>query len=142
LYPLPSLSPPTPLPKAKAAFSFAVNSSIQHLEPESAPKPSSEGEFGATTPVPLAPSIVTQIVIGCQRRLVVYSWRNGDPQDPKVCHFLILFSQAVHNHRRKRLSLIPPEPLHSLIRTLFAWLTLSLSKQCSLLRRLLPVTSP
>ena len=31
------------------------------------------------------PTLFTQLVIGCRRKLVIYSWRDGEAQDVKVC---------------------------------------------------------
>ncbi|KAJ7671538.1 hypothetical protein DFH06DRAFT_118208 [Mycena polygramma] len=75
LFPLPTFSPATPLLKAKGAFSFAIHSSIEHIEPEI-----SAGEFSNAAPIP---TLVTQLVVGCRRKVVIYSWRDGDPQESK-----------------------------------------------------------
>jgi hypothetical protein len=77
LYPLPDLSPPNPLLKTKSAFSFGIHSSIQNLVSPSTPKP----EEGKTEPVP---TLVTQLVVGCRRRIAIYSWRDGVSQEVKV----------------------------------------------------------
>jgi Vam6/Vps39-like protein vacuolar protein sorting-associated protein 39 len=82
LFNLPDLSKPTPLPKAKSAFSFAVHTSVQHLYPDGRKTRPQDGEFG--TPVIPVPTAITYLVVGCQRRLVVYSWKDGEAQDIKV----------------------------------------------------------
>ncbi|KAL1752471.1 hypothetical protein FB107DRAFT_219865 [Schizophyllum commune] len=78
LLPLPSFAPPTPLVKAKGALSFAVNTSIQHLQPDGRPVDSDAGKSPKAIP-----TLITQLVIGCRRRVVIYSWRDGDAQDTK-----------------------------------------------------------
>ncbi|KIK98408.1 hypothetical protein PAXRUDRAFT_823887 [Paxillus rubicundulus Ve08.2h10] len=82
LYPLPSLSPPTPLAKAKGALSFAIHSSV-HNAPN-APDSSRPGGFDSadadTIPIP---TMVTMLVVGCRRRAVVYTWRDGEAQEVK-----------------------------------------------------------
>jgi Vam6/Vps39-like protein vacuolar protein sorting-associated protein 39 len=30
------------------------------------------------------PTLFTQLVVGCRRRIVIYSWRDGEAQDVKV----------------------------------------------------------
>lgn len=86
MFPLPTLSPPTPLVRAKAAFSFAIHTSVQNLLPESKPEYSLGEEFASTKPIPTQ---VTQLLIGCRRKVVIYSWRDGEPQDPKVRYNLL-----------------------------------------------------
>jgi hypothetical protein len=83
LYNLPFLSKPTLLPKAKPAFSFAVQTFVQHLHPDGRKTRPQDGEF--STPMIPVPTVITYLVVGCQRRLVVYSWKDGEAQDLKVC---------------------------------------------------------
>ncbi|KAF9560733.1 hypothetical protein CPC08DRAFT_636245 [Agrocybe pediades] len=70
LFPLPSFTPPTPLVKAKAAFSFAIHSTIEKHAPESL----------ATPPIP---NLITHLLVGCRRKAVLYTWKDGEPQDVK-----------------------------------------------------------
>lgn len=70
LYPLPSFSPPTPLTKAKSAFSFATYSSVADRQ---------SSHDGTAT----IPTMVTQLIIGCRRKVVIYCWKDGEPQDIK-----------------------------------------------------------
>ncbi|KAH7913588.1 hypothetical protein BJ138DRAFT_1177962 [Hygrophoropsis aurantiaca] len=70
LYPLPSFSPPTVLAKAKGALSFAVHSSVHHETLESG-----KGED--------IPTMVTQLVVGCRRKVVIYTWKDGETQEIK-----------------------------------------------------------
>lgn len=88
LFPLPSLSPPTPLLKAKAAFSFAVHSYIQNVQlPPNQSSADSDVEFKRTQPIP---TLVTQLLIGCRRRAVLYSWKDGEFQAVKVSYKILL----------------------------------------------------
>ncbi|KAF8183418.1 hypothetical protein BJ912DRAFT_1144866 [Pholiota molesta] len=81
LFPLPSLSPATPLLKAKAAFSFAVHSYIENVQiPPNQSSADSDVEFKRTQPIP---TLVTQLLIGCRRRAVLYSWKDGEFQAVK-----------------------------------------------------------
>jgi hypothetical protein len=81
LLPLPSLSPPTVLAKAKTAMSFGIHTSVQKPQVEEAPV----AEDPAPAPAPaLPPSVITRLVIGCKRRVVVYTWVDGEAQEPKV----------------------------------------------------------
>lgn len=77
LYHLPDYTP-TVLSKAKAAFSFAVNTSILYLSPDGVEEP----ETGRTASS--IPTHVTQLAIGCRRKLVVFKWWDGEPQEPTV----------------------------------------------------------
>ncbi|KAJ7510485.1 hypothetical protein B0H11DRAFT_1190833 [Mycena galericulata] len=77
LFPLPTFSPPTPLLKAKAAFSFAIHSSVQHIPSDGK---STTGEFART---PSIPTLITQLVVGCRRKVVIYSWKDGEAQELK-----------------------------------------------------------
>ncbi|KAI6042930.1 vacuolar sorting protein 39 domain 1-domain-containing protein [Pisolithus marmoratus] len=70
LYPLPSFSPPTPLTKAKGALSFATYSSVLDTQ-------SSDGGTAAI------PTMVTQLIIGCRRKVVIYCWKDGEAQEIK-----------------------------------------------------------
>ncbi|KAI6108169.1 hypothetical protein F5141DRAFT_100478 [Pisolithus sp. B1] len=70
LYPLPSFSPPTPLTKAKSAFSFATYSSVADRQ----------SSHDGTTAIP---TMITQLIIGCRRKVVVYCWKDGEAQDIK-----------------------------------------------------------
>lgn len=72
LFPVPELQPSSPLSKAKAAFSFTIHTSVQHISPL--------GKF-PTIPVP---TVVSYLVVACRRKLVIYSWRDGEPQEVQV----------------------------------------------------------
>ena len=81
LFPLPSLSLPTFLPKAKAAFSFAVHSYVVNVETLASPSTSEDDSSKRPQPVP---SLITILFVGCRRRAVIYSWKDGEPQEVKV----------------------------------------------------------
>lgn len=78
LFPLPDFVPPTLLPKAKAAFSFAVNSSVQQ-----GPDPVNQSTTGDFERPKSVPTLVTYLAAGCRRKLVIYSWKDGEAQEPK-----------------------------------------------------------
>ncbi|EIN04044.1 hypothetical protein PUNSTDRAFT_93504 [Punctularia strigosozonata HHB-11173 SS5] len=81
LYPLPTLHPPTALPKTKSAFSFAVHSSVQHTLVDGS-KPD-EGDFDKAGKAKTVPTVVSYLAVGCKRKVVVYSWKDGEPEEPK-----------------------------------------------------------
>ncbi|KAF4597180.1 Vacuolar morphoproteinsis protein 6 [Pleurotus pulmonarius] len=83
LLPVPSLSPPTPLVKAKAAFSFAIFSSVEHSVPAGAESPTGADFSSAHLKTKTIPVMVTQLIVGCRRKLVMYSWRDGEAQEVK-----------------------------------------------------------
>ena len=105
LFPLPSFAPPTPLVKAKGALSFAVNTSIQHLQPDGRPVDSDVGKSPKAIP-----TLITQLVIGCRRRVVIYSWRDGDAQDTKVCTAPTIVARARSHKLRNSYFPTPLEP--------------------------------
>jgi hypothetical protein len=82
LFDLPDLSKSTPLLKAKTAFSFAVHTSVQHLYPDGKTTRPQGAEF--SSPAITVPTVITYLVVGCQRKLVVYAWKDGEAQDIKV----------------------------------------------------------
>ncbi|KAG0694684.1 vacuolar sorting protein 39 domain 1-domain-containing protein [Suillus ampliporus] len=92
LYPLPSFAPPTPLTRAKGAFSFAVHSSVHNVAPSDAQ--GGANSVGRAGPIP---TMVTQLIVGCRRKVVVYTWKDGEaqevretvlPHSPRVVVFL------------------------------------------------------
>ena len=80
LYPLPGFSPPTPLTKSKQALSIATFTGVVH---------NNTADKGALSPDDTVkakdvPSVVTHLAIGCKRKIVIYSWKDGEPQEPQV----------------------------------------------------------
>jgi Vam6/Vps39-like protein vacuolar protein sorting-associated protein 39 len=92
LFDLPGLSKPTPLPKAKSAFSFAVHTSLQHLYPDGKRTRPQGAEF--SSPIIPVPTVITYLVVGCQRKLVVYSWKDGEAQELKVRQLVVSFTRS------------------------------------------------
>ncbi|KAK7044093.1 Vacuolar morphogenesis protein 6 [Paramarasmius palmivorus] len=80
LFPLPTLSPPTVLSNAKTAFSFAIHSMVQHILPDGSTVQESDTGFSKPKAIP---TLFTRLVVGCQRRVVIYSWKDGDAQEVK-----------------------------------------------------------
>ncbi|XP_006455342.1 hypothetical protein AGABI2DRAFT_187742 [Agaricus bisporus var. bisporus H97] len=105
LFPVPGFTPSTVLVKAKAAFSFGLHTTIQHSPastsvgtgkdasniatppsatiglPGSMADSFSHPNAGATTMS--IPSVVTQLLVGCRRKVVVYTWKDGEAQEIK-----------------------------------------------------------
>ncbi|KAH7884496.1 hypothetical protein F5I97DRAFT_2037539 [Phlebopus sp. FC_14] len=73
IYPLPAFAPPTQLVRAKGAYSFALHSSVQNAQLDS----------GGLDKTGVIPMMVTQLIIGCRRKVVLYAWRDGEPEEPK-----------------------------------------------------------
>ncbi|KAK2460159.1 hypothetical protein APHAL10511_007838 [Amanita phalloides] len=74
LLPLPTFSPPFPLVKAKNAMSFAANSFTRQLY---------DDKSESTKTVQPIPMLTTQLLVGCRRKVVLYSWKDGEPQEVK-----------------------------------------------------------
>ncbi|KAK0495160.1 hypothetical protein EDD18DRAFT_1170925 [Armillaria luteobubalina] len=74
LFPLPTLSPPTVLAQAKAAFSFTIHSFTQHFDAEGKP---------SQPDVKTIPTLITYLVVGCRRKVVIYTWKDGEAQEVK-----------------------------------------------------------
>ena len=82
LLPLPTLAPATPLTQAKAAFSFAVHSCVQHLYKDGTTEPP-KAELDQPKERPI-PTMITRLLVGCRRKAVLYTWKDGEAQDVKV----------------------------------------------------------
>ncbi|EJD06913.1 uncharacterized protein FOMMEDRAFT_117970 [Fomitiporia mediterranea MF3/22] len=80
LYPFPGLVPPTPLTQPRKAFSFAVSSRVESISADG--KVLSFDDAGAAS-VSGIPTVVTYLIVGAQRKLVVYSWKDGEAQEIK-----------------------------------------------------------
>lgn len=83
LFPSPTFSPPTPLVKTKGALCFALHTGVEYVSPESGGTPSSPGAAAKGKGVGV-PAVVTRLAVGCRRKIVLYSWRDGEPQDVQV----------------------------------------------------------
>jgi hypothetical protein len=89
------MSPPTVLPKAKGAMSFGIHTSIQRLGDDTN---AGTGNDATVSTERTQMSIITRLVIGCKRRVVVYTWVNGEPQEPKVSvHIMGLLEIIITN---------------------------------------------
>ncbi|KAI0370322.1 hypothetical protein BV20DRAFT_1121321 [Pilatotrama ljubarskyi] len=77
LFPYPTYSPPAPLVKTKGALCFALHTAVEYLTPGTT-VPSTPGTPGKGKGVP---AVVTRLAVGCRRKIVLYSWRDGEPQD-------------------------------------------------------------
>lgn len=80
LYALPELSQVTLLSQTRNALVFALNTAIIHMLPDGrmidAPGSSNDAKG--------IPTIVTHLVVGCRKKVVIFTWRDGEAQDPKV----------------------------------------------------------
>ncbi|KAG8910095.1 Vacuolar morphogenesis protein 6, partial [Tulasnella sp. 408] len=74
LYPSPTFAPPTLLTQAKGAMSFGIDTSIQYSNEAS--DPASNAGQGV-------PSVVTRLAVGCKRKIVIYTWKDGEAQEVK-----------------------------------------------------------
>ncbi|KXN86467.1 Vam6/Vps39-like protein [Leucoagaricus sp. SymC.cos] len=99
LFPLPGFAPPTPLAKAKAAFSFATPSSTTGI-PVSASIPKDSGTFDTAKAAISIPSVVTQLMVGCRRKVVIYTWKDGEAQEVR---------EAPLPHSPRAISFFSPE---------------------------------
>lgn len=92
LYPIPELQPQSPLSKARAAFSFTIHTSVQHISPP-----------GKSSTISV-PTVVSYLVVACRRKLVIYSWKDGEPQEVQVRS---LISTPLHELKLYRKLLYP-----------------------------------
>ncbi|KAG1770992.1 vacuolar sorting protein 39 domain 1-domain-containing protein [Suillus occidentalis] len=92
LYPLPSFTPSTPLTRAKGALTFAIRSSVNNFDSSDA-----QGGANAVSRAGTVPTMMTQLVVGCRRKVVIYAWKDGEaqeiretilPHSPRVAVFL------------------------------------------------------
>ncbi|KAF9448658.1 hypothetical protein P691DRAFT_668993 [Macrolepiota fuliginosa MF-IS2] len=133
LFPLPGFAPATPLVKAKAAFSFGINTIVQHSPQASGseknnlsadPSTSNTTVPSALTTTPTStsvtkiastpvkdttsfdkatisiPCVITQLMVGCRRKVVIYTWKDGDAQEVK---------EAPLPHSPRAISFMNPE---------------------------------
>ena len=80
LYALPELSQVTPLPQTRNAFVFALNTAILHVLPDGSVMYPTHGPSDAKG----IPTIITHLAVGCRKKVIIFTWRDGEAQDPKV----------------------------------------------------------
>lgn len=74
-------------------MTFTLDTSVQHLLSEAfSPNPSVK-ESGTAVSVDThgVPTVVSQLAVGCKRKVVIYTWKDGEAQDPKVRLALLHF---------------------------------------------------
>ncbi|KAG8832639.1 Vacuolar morphogenesis protein 6 [Serendipita sp. 399] len=76
LHPLPALTPTQTLQETRGALCFALDTSILYTNPD-----------GTTTTandptVKQVPAVVTLLAVGCKRRMLIYTWKDGEIQNP------------------------------------------------------------
>ncbi|KAM5530078.1 hypothetical protein V8D89_016261 [Ganoderma adspersum] len=79
LFPSPAFALPTPLVKTKGALCFALNTGVEYLDGDAVVH-SSPGTPGKGKGVP---AVITKLAVGCRRKIVLYSWKDGEPQEPQ-----------------------------------------------------------
>ena len=80
LYPSPTLAPPAPLLKTKTALSFAISSTTFPSVPTGEGN-ANEAESGTAQSIPTS---TTRLLVGCRRKVVLYSWKDGQRHEAKV----------------------------------------------------------
>ncbi|GJJ08147.1 hypothetical protein Clacol_002355 [Clathrus columnatus] len=75
LFAFPDLKQATPLSQSRGALTFAINTCIQHISIDS-PNASDNPSKGI-------PTVLTRLVIGCRKKVVVFSWLDGETTTPK-----------------------------------------------------------
>lgn len=81
LYALPALTPVTPLTQTRGAIVFALNSAVIHMLPDGRRPDPSDGPQSESRGIP---SIITHLAVGCRKKIVIFSWRDGEAQGAKV----------------------------------------------------------
>lgn len=76
LFASPELKQATPLSQSRGALTFAINTCIQHVSSNN--PDTSGGNFKGI------PTVITRLVIGCRRKVVVFTWQDGEVTTPKV----------------------------------------------------------
>jgi hypothetical protein len=68
---------PTPTPSASAtnAGSATVSGSV----------PKDNTTFDTAKAAVSIPTVITQLMVGCRRKVVIYTWKDGEAQEAKVC---------------------------------------------------------
>ena len=97
LYPIPGFTPPTPLPKTKGALSFALYTHVEHEPIPQSPK-IGETSSAKTRTVPV---VVTSFAVGCRRKIVWYTWKDGEPQEVKVRDLHSRIMRPAEKYHRK-----------------------------------------
>ncbi|KAF9815620.1 hypothetical protein IEO21_04480 [Rhodonia placenta] len=100
LYPLPTFASPTPLAKTKGALAFGTFTGTVYSESDAKSRPSLDGELNKAKDVPV---IVTHLAVGCKRKIVLYSWRDGEPQEVK---------ETTLTHSPRAISFLGPDTIY------------------------------
>ncbi len=80
--------------KTKGALCFALHTGVEYLDADTtvAATPGTPGKGkGVGKGVP---ALVTRLAVGCRRKIVLYSWKDGEPQDVQVRQ---LVAHGAHN---------------------------------------------
>jgi hypothetical protein len=75
LHPLPTLTPPKVL-ETRGALCFSFDTSVIYTNEDGSTTTTKDSSIKQTA------SVITLLAIGCRRRIVIYSWKDGEPQTP------------------------------------------------------------
>lgn len=81
LHALPNLTPTTTLQQTRGALCFTIETWVLYSLPDGTLSPNKDTHG--------VPTVLTFLAVGCKRRIIVFSWKDGEAQDPKV--LLLLF---------------------------------------------------
>ena len=76
--------------KTKGALCFALHTSVEYLDADPT-GPSTPGTPGKGKGVP---AVVTRLAVGCRRKIVIYAWKDGEPQEAQVRYPIVTHIEA------------------------------------------------
>jgi len=83
LHALPNLTPTTTLQQTKGALCFTIETWVLYSLPDGTISPNKDTQG--------VPTVLTFLAVGRTRRIIVYSWKDGEAQDPKVLLLLFVY---------------------------------------------------
>lgn len=76
MHALPNVTPTTALQQTRGALCFTIETWVLYSLPDGTLSPNKDTHG--------VPTVLTFLAVGCKRRIVVFSWKDGEAQDPKV----------------------------------------------------------